>query len=197
MNAYLIFLALMTLASAVGLPLLYGRARHGRWGVRPGPGVSTGDAPYRDVRVRDDIPSGAPSVLRTAAALNGAWGMLTLLVFAPAGALFMMVLSNTMPLSMLLFLVVSIDGFILPFVLFAAGRRLLQREDLDKAQRAVKWSIVHHAAVFAAAVVTALLMEGRGVALVVPTGIACAIGVGLARLLDHALRVARETPSAA
>ncbi|MBX3247305.1 MAG: hypothetical protein KF901_08995 [Myxococcales bacterium] len=196
MSTYLIVLVLMTLSAAVGIPLAYGRARQGRWGFRPGPGVSTGDAPYRDAHVHAALPVGAPTSLRAAAALNGAWAMLTLLVFAPGGILFAMILSSWAPVPMLLFLAVSIDGFILPFVLLGASRRLLQREELDGARHAVTWSLIHHAAVFGAAALTAIITGRDGIALVVPTGIACAIGVGLTLLLDRALRVAREAPAA-
>lgn len=180
--------------SAVAVPLDLGRRNGRRWGIRRRARVVDPN-PYRGALVHEETERGAPSIVRVAAGANVAWGVLTLLVFAPAGCL-LFLLAGEAPLFVVLLAPIVLSGFLLAFRLMGASSALLQNET-DRLDTVVTWSIVHHLAVsvfFGLSGLVALRGEGwLGLLPSIPAG----IGVALACLLDRARQRANGIPRGA
>ncbi len=175
----------VVLASAGGVAVL--SRRHGwRWGEVGGPSVRAGAGAYREATVATTLPRRVPRRVQWAAGTGFIWGVMTFLIFAPAGLLLVFLLSGENPLGMLGVLAVSLSGFALGVMLAKSGGDLLRcRADAHaRANRIATWSLVHHVAVF---VLMTLLAEGdieRAGAVAIP----CAIGLAHALLLLSASR---------
>lgn len=133
------------IVAGFGLPLLFGRARTERWGERETK-HSLGDDPYRGGEVSERRPESAPRWIRIVAGLNGAWGVLSALVFAPTVGLLALVLADSarFGLGIAALALVALDGLLLPFVLGVAAKNLLSRRNLSWVKTAVRWSFAHH-----------------------------------------------------
>ncbi|MEZ4253302.1 MAG: hypothetical protein R3B99_34270 [Polyangiales bacterium] len=96
------------------------------------------------------------------------------------------------PIAVLLLSLTVVDGFVWPFAMMLAARRLLLRTELDGVRRAVRWSYVHHGlgglAMFAA--VAQPRVGSQGPMLAIAIGWATA-GIAIAWSMSRALAYAQ------
>lgn len=178
--------------SVVGVALMSARYRD-RWGARPGPVVRAGDSPYRVAETRPEVPRGVPATARLAAGTGIAWGVITLLIFTPAGFLLMAVSGDVLAspigggLAAVLLLVVSCDAVALGFALVGVAPGVLRAGHEDRrAVRSVSvWSVVHHLLVLGT-FGTLVLVEPDLVFLLVMALLPCLLGMGQAVLMRRA-----------
>lgn len=120
-----------------------------RWGVVRGRGVLVAASPYREATVTTVHPRGVPPRARWAAGFTIGWALVTMLVFVPAGALFVLVAfdQSDMQLGGLLVGVLSMNGLVLGIAQIVSAVRLLRGDLREVRSRIPTWSLVHHAAV--------------------------------------------------
>ena len=160
----------------------------GRWGFRRQV-VEVSPNPYRGAPVHGDHePRRAPVVIPVAAGLNALWGFGTLLLFGPAGCL-LFLFAGEAPLFMVGLIPLVMSGFLL------GGRLLitpghLRRGRTDAVSLTVRWSVIHHVAVSALFLASALLPSRLGTTLALPLfpSIPAGVGIVLALLLHRANR---------
>ncbi len=168
--------------AAIAVPLDLGRRDGRRWGTRRRARLVDPN-PYRGATVHEESERGAPFLVRFAAGANLAWGLLTMLIFAPAGCL-LFLFAGEAPLFVMLLAIIVFSGFLLGVRLMGtAGAILVNRtEDVRKT---VSWSVIHHLAVailFALGGAMTLPEPAAGLLPAIPA----AIGIGLAALLHLA-----------
>jgi hypothetical protein len=189
------------LAAIVASALTASWARRGRhrWGREPGPAAVVGAGAYRRGIVRSWVPRKIPLVVAMVAGAGVAWGLVTTIVFAPGGLVFLLAPVRHEPSTQLLLALsalgawgASVSGFPLGVSLIACGHALLTRDE-ELAERAVPiaaWSMVHHACVLLA--FTLFAVHERDPRIAIAVSIPCALGMLHAAALAH---VAREVAS--
>jgi hypothetical protein len=176
----------IALIAAVAVPLDLGRRDGRRWGIRRKP-REVDPSPYRGATVHEESERGAPFFVRFAAGANVGWGLLTMLVFAPAGCL-LLLLAGEAPVLALLLPPIILSGFLLSFRLMGAAGAVLQNrtEGID---RVAVWSVVHHGVVaLFFAIGTPFLMRHAPSVMGLLPAIPAAIGLSLALMLRAAAR---------
>ena len=187
---YFGLVALISLGLGVGIPLFYGRAREALWGLRKGPAETVGASPYRAGTTQRVHAKGAPWSFRFTAGANAFWGVLTVMLFAPAG-LFILGAASRIPVAVFPILIVSLSGFGTGVALCVGARRLLRRESLDGVRRIARWSQIHHFSVLLAMALGSAEME-TGV-LFLMSVVPCFMGALLAHALMTSARNAEMT----
>lgn len=188
---WLAVIVIGTVGSAVMTIWFLPRQHAWRWGTVRGPAVEAGAGPYREGSTEPDLPRGVPGIVRWSAGLGVAWGVLTLLVFTPAGFLLLLVFAdNHAGLSALLIpllLVVLCDAVILGFALVSIAPALLRGgpEGTRSARNVARWSTAHHFAVLTVFVLVPLASRD-GVLLLVLAAVPCLFGLTHAGMLDQA-----------
>ncbi|HJL15216.1 MAG TPA: hypothetical protein RMH99_06145 [Sandaracinaceae bacterium LLY-WYZ-13_1] len=174
--------------------------RHGwRWGARPLRSTPRGEGGYRSAPVTaGHVPKGFPPSVLLSSGVGFVWAALTLLVFAPAGVLFCLLLSDgdLAALSIPTLLAICASGFGLAVALVVNGVGLLRCRPAAHrwAVRIAGWSLGHHLAV--AAFFTAVGVAAREEA-VTMVAVPCAVGIGHAlSLLVAGHRSPAEVPNA-
>ena len=188
---WLAVIAIGTVGSAVLTIWILPRQHAWRWGTVRGAPVEAGAGPYRDGSTQPDVPRGVPGIVRWAAGLGVAWGVLTLLAFTPAGFLLLLVFADgkvgLAGLLIPLLLVVLCDAFVLGFALVAIAPALLRGglEGTRSARTVARWSTAHHFAVLAVFVLFPLASRD-GVLLLLLAALPCLMGLAHAGMLDQA-----------
>lgn len=188
---WLAVIAIGTVGAAVLTIWILPRQHAWRWGTVRGAAVEAGAGPYREGSTQPDLPRGVPGIVRWAAGLGVAWGVLTLLVFMPAGFLLLLVfVEGRIELAGLLIpllLVVLCDAFVLGFALVAIGPALLRGgpEGTRSARNVARWSTAHHFAVLTVFVLFPLASRD-GVLLLLLAALPCLMGLTHAGMLDQA-----------
>lgn len=160
---------------------IHGDSRWGRWGHRKGRAVPVGASPYREGTSAPLVSNAAPHGLRLIAGVNAFWGVITGLIFVPAGAVLTFFASHELKLVALPLLIVLCSGFGLAFALGTAGARTLRRDRLEDVRTTLTWSIVHHAGVLVVMGLTSLMMNE--VFVVAISVVPCLLGMSFAHLL--------------
>lgn len=196
--AYMLLLVLGLVILIGSFALAYGLSdRHAwRWGTSEAKVVAPAGG-YRDAALTQEVARPVPPLIPLVASTGFVWAAITLLVFAPAGALFTMMLEGHR-LACVCFLTVTVSGFGLGIGLIVAGLDLVRcRERAPSTARSVgTWSLVHHAAVLVATCVTAAAEGGDSAALILVAAVPCALGALHAfGLLRAAQLPAPEAPS--
>lgn len=182
---WLIISGTLAAVAAVAVPLDLGRRNGRRWGIRRR-ARTVAPSPYRGATVHEESERGAPPLVRFAAGANVAWGLLTMLVFAPAGCL-LLLMAGEAPVLALLLPPILLSGFLLSFRLMGAAAAVLQNRTED-IRAVVIWSALHHLSVaLFFAILGVLLLDHAPLAGLIPS-IPAAIGGGLALLLRAAAR---------
>lgn len=191
---WLILSGLAAVGAAVAVPLELRRRDARRWGLRREP-HEVEPSPYRDATVHEEVEQRAPALVRFAASANAAWGMLTLLIFVPAGCL-LLLFSTEEPLTAVALPPVLLSGFLLAFRLMGIAGALLT-DDRPKLRSTVRWSVLHHLGVatgFAAA--GFLFLSDREPLVGFLPAIPASVGLALALLLRAAARRGRRPEAA-
>lgn len=136
--------SLAAVGAAVAAALTLGQRDGRRWGIRRR-AQSVDANPYRGDVVHEESEQGAPWLIRGAASANAAWGVVTMLIFAPAGCL-LFLMAGDAPLFVILLAVVVLSGFILSVRLMGSAGLLLHKR-VDVIRKTVRWSLGHHLAV--------------------------------------------------
>ncbi len=182
---WLILSGAVALVVGIAVPLDLGRRNGGRWGIRR-KARAVDPSPYRGATVHEESERGAPLLIRFAAGANVAWGLLTMLVFAPAGCL-LLILASEAPIFAILLPPLLLSGFLLAFRLMGAAGALLEKRT-EGIGRVVVWSVIHHLAVAVFFAVGALVMIHRSPLVGLIPSVPAAIGLVLALLLRVAAR---------
>lgn len=177
---YLGIVITLALLAGVLTACIHGAPRLARWGSHKGAAVTTGVSPYREAGTRPNVLNGAPGGLRVVAGINTFWGVVTGLVFAPAGCL-LFYAAEELKLLIAPLLVVVVSGFCLAFALGFASARVLRRVELDKARRTLNWSMAHHIGVLLFMALASLVLEHAF--LVAIAAVPCVLGMTFAHLL--------------
>lgn len=163
METYLIILGgavALALVSVVAL----GACNAWRFGRVFGPTTLLGHGgPYRQREERPVESRGVPRTVWLASVSAGLWGVVTLLVFVPASALVALAIffgneyvGHTFDLwaviGSLVLAVICISALLLAGALFIYAARLMNR-DASHIGEVVKWSVIHHVAVFVYALI--------------------------------------------
>lgn len=181
---------------AIVLTAAWTAAGRDRWGWTAGCSKVVGEGAYRRAIARSWVPRRAPASVVAVAGLGIAWGLVTTVVFAPGGLVFLLAPVRHEPATQVLLAMsalgawgASISGFPLGVSLIAIGHALLTRDDdlVDRALPVAAWSIVHHACVLGAFGLFAL--HEREPAIAIAVAIPTALGVLHALALS---RVARQ-----
>lgn len=193
----MIWLELIVVAAILGSGLTVSvlSRHHGwRWGSVRGSPVSAGDGPYRGGQTTPTHLRGVPAVVRWAAGTGVAWGILTLLVFMPAGFLLLLVIGDATDthgawaaFAATMLLLVACDALILGFALLAIAPALVRggEEGVRSARGVARWSTLHHLVVLLT-FFTFALVNGNGFVLLVMSLVPCLLGLSQAGLLDRA-----------
>ncbi len=200
MIAWMAVLFGVLVGAGIVVAWLGGRASGTRWGIRLGDPTPAGEGAYRRGTTRDHLPRPAPFVVRAAAGLAVTWGVLTLVMFVPAGGLFTTLLleegHTQRTLAGVAVALVVLDGLVLGPALLLLARALL-RPSLASARFArtiAIYSSVHHVAVFVACCCADVALEKSLGGLVLFAAIPCSLGLGHAALLGRASRRLRAVP---
>lgn len=119
----------------------------------------------------------------------GLWGLLTLLVFAPSGAVLSLVLADHQALGALLCAIGSISGFFTAFLLLVAAFRRARREPLPLGGHTPLVLVAHHALILVTFGAMPSLERGAPeLAWIFGLSVPCAIGAWLG------VACAREAP---
>lgn len=182
---WLIISGAVAAIAAVAVPLDLGRRNGKRWGIRR-EGREVAPSPYRGATVHEESERGAPFLVRFAAGANVAWGLLTMLIFAPAGCL-LLLMAGEAPIFAVLLPPLLLSGFLLSFRLMGAAGAVLQNQT-EEIGKVVRWSVLHHLAVaLFFGISGVLLLDHDAPAAFIPS-IPAAMGLGLALLLGAAAR---------
>lgn len=178
---YLALVLVAAITIGVVVAFVHGNSRLGRWGTRRGKPVEVGASPYREGKSSPVLANGAPTGLRFVAGLNTFWGVITGLIFVPAGAV--LVLFGAPQLKIISFPVgfVVLSGLGLAFSLGIASARVLRREQLPQVRKVLTWSMCHHAAVLAVMGLASLMINEAF--LIAASAIPCVLGMTFAHLL--------------
>lgn len=179
----------MYLGIVVGLGLvaallvagIHGDSRSARWGLRRGRAVAVGASPYREGTSAPFVANPAPKGLRVVAGINTFWGVVTGLVFVPAGAVLMFFAAHELKLMVLPLLGILCSGLGLAFALGIASARALRREQLAEARSTLTWSMVHHASVLVVMGLTSLMMDE--IFVLALSVVPCLLGMSFAHML--------------
>jgi hypothetical protein len=166
-----------------------------RWGRLRRPGPQMGDGPYRSAPVVVEIPRRLPAIAGVASVLSVSLGLVTLLVFAPAGVVLSTIALpgsvEGVPEAVAALAVtgVTMSGFVIAMRLIGAPRLLVVR-GADSAAR-VRAVAIHGALHHALAAATFAFMHAVVEAwpLLTVAAIPCAIGLAVAGLLGGASAV--------
>lgn len=166
------------------------RGNRWRWGRTVETGPSVGEGAYRRAPVRIERPRRMPAVCALASVTAFAWGVLTVGVFVPAGALYFYVAICAIiadhwwfPIGAIGLLVAVIRGCVVGPRLAGAVRALTVRtsDSAGSVGAVARQSLIHHALVAAAIY---LVSSGAGADPVAYVcAIPCAIGAAQAVLL--------------
>lgn len=172
------------------------RRTRGRWG-HDVETVSHGEGAYRSGTTERRTPIRAPGSVFGAGVGARIWGVLTLLVFAPAGALAAcMMIGASEPAGTIGGLVVgalSLSGLGLGFAYFGASRAIEKRNDLDVAHGIERWSFAHHALVVLTFVVAGFAINDEAGVLAIATVLpVCLVGMAITGALRNARHTAAE-----
>ncbi|WP_157070395.1 hypothetical protein [Sandaracinus amylolyticus] len=171
------------------------RARD-RWGRVSRPAALVGVGPYRRALVRSHEPRRVPLAVLVVAGVGCVWGLLTTLVFAPSGLVFLLAPARHDPVRQILLTLSGLGVFATAIAAFALGpslmrasRALIER-DHDAGERALSvatWSSLHHAMVLVSFVLFAVHEDDARIAVVV--AVPCAIGLVHAWSLGRACAI--------
>ena len=174
--------------AAIAVPLDLGRRDGRRWGIRR-KARSVDPSPYRGATLHEESERGAPLLVRIAAGANIAWGVITMLIFAPAGCL-LFLLAGEAPFFVMLVIPLVLSGFILSMKLMgAAGAVLVNRT--EGVRKTVTWSVLHHLAVAVLFAIGGAIFVDHEPAIGFIPMVPATIGIVLAALL-HAAAVRAE-----
>ena len=185
---YLAVVLLLAVMVGVLVAALAGDARLARWGTRRGEVVRAGGSPYREAETAPVLLTGAPRGLRVAAGLNAAWGVVTGLVFGPAGLVLAWFGARELGALSVAVLCVVASGFGLSIALGVAASRALRRQSLDKAKRTATWSLLHHVLVLAVMAMAAVAIDEWfifGISI-----LPCLFGIAFAHALRQGVSIA-------
>jgi len=193
----------IVLASIVAFVLTASWARHGRhrWGHEPGRAAVVGAGAYRRGIVRSWVPRKTPVLVALVAGAGVAWGLVTTIVFAPGGLVFLLAPVRHEPSTQLLLALsalgawgASVSGFPLGVSLIASAHALLTRDDelVDRALPIAAWSMVHHACVLLA--FTLFAIHERNPLIAAAVAIPCGLGFLHALALAHVARSVAVLP---
>ncbi len=158
MEVYLVILGGAVALALVGIVVL-GASNAWRFGRVFGPTTQIGrGGPYRQREQRSVEGRGVPKTVWLASVSASLWGVITLFIFVPAGALLATALFagseyTGLPrdawaaAGTLTLVVMCISGLLLAVALFIYAARLMKR-DASHVADVVKWSVAHHASVF-------------------------------------------------
>lgn len=178
-------------------------ARRGshRWGRVPGPAAVVGAGAYRRGIVRSWAPRGTPRPVVIVAATGVAWGLVTTIVFAPGGLVFLLAPVRHEPSTQVLLALsalgawgASVSGFPLGVSLVASAHALLTRDDelVDRAMPIAAWSIVHHVCVMVA--FTLFAMHEKNPLIALGVAVPCLFGLAHAFALARVARTVSSMP---
>jgi hypothetical protein len=161
-----------------------------RWGSIAEPPAVVGDDPYRTMVVAGGArPRHVPALCIAASFTSIAWGMVTMLMFAPGGLMFLLCGYVSHPAAFpggLLVLMVSLHGFVIGARLIAISRALVVRSAgaAVRARSVAVRSLAHHGGVAAAFALVAVVVQSREMdQIAVQTAWLCGLGAGLALLV--------------
>lgn len=164
------------------------------WGTERLPPIPVGDDPYRSTVVSGGVRRRRwPTIAVVASVTTIAWGLITVLLFAPSGLFLTVIAMDGGPLWVpvsLAMLLVSGHGFAMGVQLCGVSGALSVRRP-DSAARArdvARTSMIHHAVVAGIVGLIGLARDGRLIAVTFLAWILCAIGIGLALLVGAAGR---------
>ncbi|MFW5920464.1 MAG: hypothetical protein ACOCUS_01390 [Polyangiales bacterium] len=125
-----------------------------RWGTKVAGARQRGAGPYRRGRVIERVPRGVPGVVRAAAIVGTAWGILTLVVMVPLGLCALVGVAGASAWTAIVgvpaFVVLTFDAVALAPLLCAASVSLLRVDgDPDWLRRLTRWTTWHHAGALA------------------------------------------------
>lgn len=189
------FFTLLGIAIAVLVACLWLARVPGRWGRRRSSRtVEAGTGPYRAQQIADEEPSPVPGSVGVTASASVVWGLLTLLIFAPAGALLLIMFADAnepaVALAAVALLGIELSGFALGATLIVVGFRLMRRSEgvAELAHVVTRWSRVHHAMVAVFFTLVALVTgEAAAVLLALPfVWLPCGIGFWVSSGLQSA-----------
>jgi hypothetical protein len=189
---WILGISLVALWIGVVATCRYAAGQGWRWGWRLDGTASVGEGPYRGATVAIRKPRRLPVVCAVSAVLGVAWGTITLLILAPAGALFCligvaMVAEGVLAgVGAVLFLGVTLYGFFIGPRLMGLVSDLVvrTRDSGERIERVAKATLAHHALVAASML---LLSAGADLwHLLGWSGIPCAIGLAHGGLLLRA-----------
>lgn len=190
---WLTLTGVVAIVSAVVVPLDLGRRDRSRWGIRR-EGHLVDPGPYRGGLVHQESERGAPLLVRFAAGASIAWGLITMLIFAPAGCL-LLLLVDEMPVLALLMVPLVLSGFVLSFRLLGVAGELLKNEG-SGVDGTAAWSAIHHVMVALVFALGGALHMPRDPWIGLVPSIPAAIGLLLAFALHRAgARAARMKPA--
>ncbi|MBO6939910.1 MAG: hypothetical protein JJ863_33370 [Deltaproteobacteria bacterium] len=169
--------------AAIAVPLDLGRRNGQRWGIRR-KARSVDPNPYRGATVHEESERGAPLLVRFAAGANIAWGLITMLIFAPAGCL-LFLFAGEAPFFVMVLAVVVFSGFLLAVRLMGTAGAVLINETA-KVRNTVSWSLVHHMAVALLFALAGMAKFRHAPEVALLPSIPAAIGILLAVLLHAA-----------
>lgn len=157
------------------------------WGRVPSATALVNKGPFRTSEVATYRAAGVPTEIKVSSALNIVWGLLTALVFAPAGLLFCLIGADISLPGTLAVFAVSVHGFWLAGRLFGASKGLMRQEGRRLVATA-RASLIHHIAVLASFAFMLLIASRRHAteapALFAATVVPCALGIALALQLE-------------
>lgn len=159
---------------------LMARRHAWRWSSVPAAAVVVGHGPFRDAQLSKLRPGSVPTSAKLGSVTSILWGLMTALVFAPAGLVFCAIGWDVSVVGTVFVLAVSLHGFALAARLFAGARSLVRGEGTKVASLA-RASAVHHLAVIASFAVVAL--AGGDGYLWALAAIPCAVGLAHAAFL--------------
>lgn len=176
--------AVIALGATAGLLATAHLAARHRWRWSAYRRAASPEGPYRGFVAETPEPRRIPSVVLFASVVSPIWGLLILLVFAPAGLLLALILlgdHGILGASVALPLIgVCLHGFAVATGLLAAPATLLRRHRARVAGSVA----LHHALLLVVFTGVAALAGGPG--LLAGVALLALLGLGLSRLLDAA-----------
>jgi hypothetical protein len=181
---WIVMLSAMGLGTAALATAMLARRHAWRWGEVIDRRVEVGNGPFRTSVHETHRPRGIPGSVSLASVTSIVWGLLTGLVFAPAG-LVLCAVADTSPIGVMGVLVVSVHGFVMAVRLCAVSGPLMQKEP-DTAISVARASVVHHIGVIAAFAILSFTGRSLEPGLFLLAAIPCLLGLGLAALVFRA-----------
>lgn len=184
------WLVVLSVALVAGLSFVGVQAFRGwrGWGVVQKEGPTIGDGAYRAGSTTLERLRGAPPLVVAGAVAATLWGLVTLVVFVPAGALLTAVtLDGAGPGGWVAVIaaVATLSGVVLGLALPRAASRLLRRKDrsIEDATWASRFSAIHHVMIWIGFTLAGFLLDDGGGYWAILLAIPCGLGLGASALL--------------